>query len=359
MKPIQYLISLLLLCVSFQATAQSDTATQDDVWTVGTKVAPPFVIKNERGEFEGISIDLWKRIAEKEGIEYQFREASLSGLLDGLNNGQLDASVAALTVNAQREKEIDFTHPYYTTGLAIAAPLEEDRLMAAISGFFSWEFFAALSGLCLLLLGVGALLWVFERKKNAEMFGGSTSQGLGASFWWAAVTMTTVGYGDKAPTTLGGRIVGFVWMFAAIIIISSFTAAIATSLTVSQLSSSVKGVNDLPDVRVGTLENSASALFLSSRDIGYRKVNSLSDGIAALGNGKLDALVYDKPILQYLVNQGESDTIQILPDVIERQDYAIALPEKSAQRERLNTTLLEVIEEDSWEDTVESYLGQQ
>ena len=359
MKPIQYLISLLLLCVSFQTTAQSDTPTQDDVWTVGTKVAPPFVIKNEQGEFEGISIDLWKRIAEKEGIEYQFKEASLAGLLEGLNNGQLNASVAALTVNAQREKEIDFTHPYYTTGLAIAVPLEEDRLMAAISGFFSWEFFAALSGLCLLLLGVGALLWLFERKKNAEMFGGSASQGLGASFWWAAVTMTTVGYGDKAPTTLGGRIIGFFWMFAAIIIISSFTAAIATSLTVSQLSSSVEGVNDLPDVRVGTLENSASALFLSSRDIGYRKVNSLTDGIAALENGKLDALVYDKPILQYLVNQAESDTIQILPDVIERQDYAIALPEKSTQRERLNTTLLEVIEEDSWEDTVESYLGQQ
>ncbi|WP_414830087.1 transporter substrate-binding domain-containing protein [Alteromonas sp. H39] len=359
MKSIQHLISLLLVCLSFHTAAQSDTATTEEVWTVGTKVAPPFVIKNERGEFEGISIDLWKRIAEKEGIEYQFKETSLSGLLDGLNNGQLDASVAALTVNAQREKEIDFTHPYYTTGLAIAVPLEEDRLMAAISGFFSWEFFAALSGLCLLLLGVGALLWLFERKKNAEMFGGSASQGLGASFWWAAVTMTTVGYGDKAPTTLGGRIIGFIWMFAAIIIISSFTAAIATSLTVSQLSSSVEGVEDLPDVRVGTLENSASALFLSSRDIGYRKVASLSDGIAALESGKLDALVYDKPILQYLVNQEESETIQILPDVIERQDYAIALPEKSTQRERLNTTLLEIIEEDSWEDTVESYLGQQ
>ena len=359
MKPIQHLITLLVMCVSFHTAAQSDESSTKEVWTVGTKVAPPFVIKNDSGEFEGISIELWKRIAQREGIEYQFKETSLSGLLDGLNNGQLDASVAALTVNAQREKEIDFTHPYYTTGLAIAVPLEEDRLMAAISGFFSWEFFAALSGLCLLLLGVGALLWLFERKKNAEMFGGSASEGLGASFWWAAVTMTTVGYGDKAPATFGGRVIGFIWMFAAIIIISSFTAAIATSLTVSQLSSSVEGVEDLPDVRVGTLENSASALFLSSRDIRFRKVKNLSDGMALLENGKLDAMVYDKPILQYLVNRGDFGDIQILPDVIERQDYAVALPEKSTQRERLNTRLLEVIEEDSWEDAVENYLGQQ
>lgn len=364
MKHIQRLISLFVLCFAFQAVAaQSDSPTsppaEKPVWTVGTKVAPPFVIKNDNGEFEGISVDLWKRIAEREGINYQFKETSLSGLLEGLNSGELDASVAAMTVNAQREKDIDFTHPFYTTGLAIAVPHEQDRLMAAISGFFSWEFFAALSGLCLLLLGVGALLWLFERKRNAEMFGGSTAEGLGASFWWAAVTMTTVGYGDKAPTTFGGRVIGFIWMFAAIIIISSFTAAIATSLTVSQLSSSVEGVEDLPDVRVGTLENSASALFLSSKDISYRKVKSLSDGLTALENGKLDALVYDKPILQYLVNQDDSGAIRILPEVIERQDYAIALPEKSTQRERLNTTLLEVIEEDSWEETTETYLGQQ
>ena len=64
--------------------------------------------------------------------------------------------------------------------------------------------------------------------------------------------MTTVGYGDKAPVTVMGRLIGLIWMFAAIIIISSFTAAIAASLTVSELGSDVENPNDLPNVRVGS-----------------------------------------------------------------------------------------------------------
>ncbi|MGO2102628.1 MAG: ion channel [Psychroflexus halocasei] len=44
--------------------------------------------------------------------------------------------------------------------------------------------------------------------------------------------MTTVGYGDKSPLSLGGRIVGLIWMFMAVIILSSLTAGIASALTV-------------------------------------------------------------------------------------------------------------------------------
>ena len=189
------------------------------------------------------------------------------------------------------------------------------------------------------------------------MFGGSTQQGLGASFWWAAVTMTTVGYGDKAPVTLGGRVIGFIWMFAAIILISSFTAAIATSLTVSQLSSSVKGLEDLPNVRVATLANSASSVFLRKENIGFKRLESVEKGLSQLASGDLDAFVYDKPILQYLTKNNFDDSILILPEVIERQDYAIALPENSAQREKINTALLRVIETDEWQEILDNYLG--
>jgi CubicO group peptidase (beta-lactamase class C family) len=47
--------------------------------------------------------------------------------------------------------------------------------------------------------------------------------GIGIGIWWATVTMTTVGYGDKAPMTPGGRIVGLIWMFVGVITISGFT----------------------------------------------------------------------------------------------------------------------------------------
>lgn len=49
------------------------------------------------------------------------------------------------------------------------------------------------------------------------MYGGRPIKGLGQAVWWAAVTMTTVGYGDKAPKTLGGRVVAVAWMLASIV----------------------------------------------------------------------------------------------------------------------------------------------
>ena len=146
-------------------------------------------------------------------------------------------------------------------------------------------------------------------------------------------------------------------MFAAIILISSFTAAIATSLTVSQLSSSVKGLEDLPNVRVATLANSASSVFLRKENIGFKRLESVEKGLSQLASGDLDAFVYDKPILQYLTKNNFDDSILILPEVIERQDYAIALPENSAQREKINTALLRVIETDEWQEIVDHYLG--
>ncbi|MBT0586264.1 transporter substrate-binding domain-containing protein [Alteromonas sp. SM 2104] len=326
---------------------------------IGTKVAPPFVMKNDTGELEGISIDLWAEMAENLGIDYRFEEAELTDLVDGLQDGRYDASIAAITVTSSREAVIDFTHPYYTTGLAIATTKSERGWGSALARFFSWEFFAALSGLCLVLLAVGFVLWLFERKKNHEQFGGSPAQGLGASFWWAAVTMTTVGYGDKAPTTLGGRIVGLVWMFAAIIIISGFTAAIATSLTVSQLSSSIQGTDDLYGAKVVTLENSASAKFLSAIKVKHQSTTDLSEALTRLQDQEIDAVVYDKPILRYLVNQQFGDDILILPGEIERQDYAIGLSTNHPLRGALNEELLKVIESDTWEEIVRRYLGEE
>src|SRR5262249_23700048 len=87
---------------------------------IGTKVAPPFAMKAPDGSWHGISIDLWQRIAREAHLRFRLQETTLEGLTDGVANGALDAAVAALTVTLPRLRVVDFSVPFYSTGLGIA-----------------------------------------------------------------------------------------------------------------------------------------------------------------------------------------------------------------------------------------------
>ena len=350
------LATALLITLPGGALAQS--APERAELTVGVKIAPPFVMKDENGEFSGLSIALWRRAAERQGLDFRFVETDLDGLVTGLTDGTLDVSVAALTITAEREALLDFTHPFYTTGLAIAVPARQSSIGNALKSLLSREFTAAVGALAALLLLVGLLLWLAERRKNPAMFGGTPIEGVGSSFWWAAVTMTTVGYGDKAPVTLAGRLVALVWMFAAIIVISSFTAAIATSLTVSSLETAIHGPDDLYNAKVLSVPQSTSAEYLERRGIGFRVSEDLETALAELAQGRYDALVYDEPILQYHIRKRYGGDLRLVPEHFERQDYALALPSGSQLREPLNIALLVILEGDELNALAQRYLGE-
>ncbi|MES1923921.1 transporter substrate-binding domain-containing protein [Salinisphaera sp. T31B1] len=362
---IRWLLVLSLLLYSVAALAQTG-ADADHAGmpasevgaklTVGTKAAPPFVIDTD-GRYSGISIALWQAVAERIGVTFDYAPTTLPGLFSGLEDGQLDVSVAALTVTAPREARIDFTYPFYSTGLAIAVPAGGSRVWSTVERFFSWQFLSALGALAVVLMLVGVLVWLFERRANAEEFGGGPASGLASGFWWAAVTMTTVGYGDKSPRTLGGRVVGLVWMFAAIIIISSFTAAIATSLTVGQLSSGIRGVEDLPGARVATISGSAAADALTDRGIAYQARDELDQALEDLAARRVDAVVFDAPLLRYEVLERYAGKLDVVEGVFDRQDYAFALPQGSDLREPINRAILEYLGDDDWSALLTRYLG--
>ncbi len=254
---------ILMMTLGVSGIYAQEQPLPSSTLVVGTKDAAPFAMKTSEGTWSGISIYLWRRIAADLHLTYEFRELDLKGLLDGVSNGSLDVAVAALSLTPEREKTFDFTHPYYTTGLGIAvASKQRSPWLAVLRRFLSHSFLKVVAALALLLLVVGGIVWWFERKRNPKEFGGSAAKGVGSGFWWSAVTMTAVGYGDKVPVTLGGRIAATIWMFASVVIISSFIAAITSALTVSQLESPVQGPTDLPKVRVGAVANTTGESYL-------------------------------------------------------------------------------------------------
>lgn len=335
----------------------SEPQVPTDEKVVGIRVVPPFVIEEDDGTYSGLTIALWEHIAEQTDIDFAYSERSLQGLIEGVQNGELYASAAALTITSDREELVDFTHPFYVTGLGIAVSYQSAGFWQSITAMFSPDFFWIVLLLLLLILFWGFLVWIFERQENSEEFGGTAAEGVGSGFWWAAVTMTTVGYGDKSPRTLGGRIVGFIWMFTAIIVISFFTASIASSLTINQLDSRINGPEDLPNVRVGALAQSATLSFLEEERVRATTYASIFEGLQAVENDEIDAFVHDAPIIQYYTQIDFRNRLRILPNTFNDQYYGIILPLNSTYRNEMNQILLDYIASDDWNELVNRYLG--
>lgn len=353
------LLMVAVFCLSLTARAGEIYSGSTKMLVIGTKEAPPFSMKADDGTWSGISIDLWRQIAAELNYTFQFKQYDLRDLLQALETGAIDTAVAALTITSEREKKIDFTHSYYSTGLGIAIKsTNKNSWVGLFKSLLSYHFLKAIAGLVVLLFAVGFLVWLFERKKNPQQFGGGLGKGVLSGFWWSAVTMTTVGYGDKAPQTSGGRLIAVIWMFAAVITISTFTAAISSSLTVHRFESVIRGPEDLPRVRVGTIRETTSAHYLENRRIAYQTYENPQDGLRALSANEIDAFVYDAPLLRYLINIDYVGKLQVLPGTFQSQNYAFGLPPDSLLRESLNRVLLKKISDPGWQDTLYRYLGQ-
>jgi ABC-type amino acid transport substrate-binding protein len=238
MKKISLKKLLILTVVFVMPIFATNNGTKDaqDTIIVGTKSAPPFAMRNKQGEWEGISIELWKEIAKDLNLKYKFKEQNLTAMLNGVEEGSSNVAIAAITVTLDREKRFDFSHCYYTTGLTIATiKHNQNGWVTLIKAFFSYEMLTIITYLATLLFIVGTITWLVERKKNKENFHNDPIKGIASGIWWAAVTMTTVGYGDMTPKTLVGRLIALFWMFSSLLLVSSIIAGVTSALTMANL----------------------------------------------------------------------------------------------------------------------------
>ena len=155
--------------------------------------------------------------------------------------------------------------------------------------------------------------------------------------------------------TLGGRIVAIIWMLASIILISSFTAAITTSLTVSELSGKVRGSRDLPTVRVGSVAQSEAQNYLVKKGIAAFPFKKMWDGLQALVDAKIDAFVFDESVLKYLARTQFPAQVHVLPETFDHYFVSMSVPQGSPIREPLNRAILKILDSNEWKNLVEQY----
>lgn len=359
------IIPIACLLVLYSITAalcqplpqQSTTQLPDRELTIVTKETAPFAMRGPDGSWQGISIDLWRHLADELHLRYHFVEAAtVQDLVAATRQGEVDAAIAAITVTAARAKTSDFTQPYYQSGLGVAVASGVADWLPIVRTFLSLRFLHAILALLVIALIVGMLVWLFERRQNNH-FGGHPVHGLTSGIWWSAVAMTQAGAAQGAPSSLPGRLLAIVWMIVSIITLAVFTGGITSAITTHQLHGLVRNVDDLRSLRVGIVNGTSSADFLDQQRIAHRGFADPTTALNAVQAGRIDAFVYDRPLLSWMVREG-FPSLQVLSVTFDPQTYAIALPVNSELRLRLDVALLEAVTSDWWQQVLYRYLGQ-
>ena len=328
---------------------------------VGTKPIAPFALVQE-GKYVGFSIELWSEIAEELDLEYElYGEKTVTDLLNSVSSGNTDVAIAGITITSEREQNVDFSHSFFESGLQILVPVNSPASpVNSLLGLVFSPILLETIGVLLLMTVISAhLIWLFERDRNPEMFPKAYLKGIWEACWWSVVTVVTVGYGDKAPLGIGGRIVATIWMFTGVLLVSYFTASVSSALTVQQLETSIQGLGDLNGKRVATVEGSTAADYLTNRPtikkVEYKLVEEAFD---ALDEAQVDAVVYDSPVLKNYALQKGVDKVRVVGAVFERQSYGIALKSNSPYRESINQAILKLLENGTYDQIYQKWFGE-
>ena len=324
---------------------------------VGVVAAAPVYMKAPDNRWVGFGVEIWQAVAKDMGLAFEFKEFNtLDSMLTALLKKEIDA-IPAMAVQARFEPFIDFSQSYLKSGLSIAVPAEgtEDRWMNVVKSVFSLQILKAIALMFLMSLLIGIIVWSFEKRRNSEMFGNGNIKGIGNGIWWAMVTMTTVGYGDKSPKTLGGRIFAIVWMIFSIVFIAAFTATITTQLTLTELRGKVHGFNDLYHARVGCISGSDGCNYLANKGVAVIPFESIREGLAAVANRKIDAFVQNEKILQYFIKTEFPGQLQAVGGTFDEYFVSIALKQDSPLRKPISQVLLRFMKTDDWTQLLNRY----
>ena len=332
-------VVLCLVQLQLKAQVQLDSVvTASTVLRIGVREQPPFLMQDEQGQWSGLALALWERVSDDINSPYDLID------LDVEPTTSVDIELLAVY-----DPQIDapFSQVYFSDQIAIAQP-DSVNLLAIAKAFFSPKFWRIVLALSALLLVIGLLVYFVERKQNEEAFGGerNTAQGIGAGFWWAGVTMTTIGYGDKAPVTFVGRSIAMLWMLAAMAITASLTASIVSVMDAGQ-PKDVSLTKELNKKQVLCAQGSPTASFLRTQGIQFEEVADLSKSLEQVASGQTDLAISSRATLRYLVSENKDLKLKVQPKPHDIRLYGMILHQKD-HKKQIDQAILNVLRSPFW-----------
>jgi len=350
------LMLILLICLS---PASAFSQPKEQTLRVATRIIKPFVFEENR-TLTGFSVELWQEISSQLSAKSEFvMKPTVKELLEATRSEEVDLAIAAISITAEREIDWDFSQPMFDAGLQILSPAQGTRgglVATIIAGVFSSAVLPILGLVLLMILIPAHLVWFFERKNSTGMLTyRSYIPGIFEACWWAASTLAT--QADQMPRAALARIVAVIWMFASVVFIAYFTAAVTSSLTLQQLRGDINGPEDLPGKRVATVRGSTSMDYLRSRNIEAMEFANVEEALRAVQQGSADAVVYDAPVLLYYASHEGKGKVQVVGNIFRKESYGILFPSNSPYRKPVNEALLKIRENGTYDRLYGKWFG--
>ncbi|XP_041127511.1 glutamate receptor ionotropic, kainate 1 [Polyodon spathula] len=329
--------------------------------------------------FEGYCLDLLKELSNILGFTYEVNLVSdgkygaqndkgeWNGMVRELIDHKADLAVAPLTITYVREKMIDFSKPFLTLGISILYR----KPNGTNPGVFS--FLNPLSPdiwmyVLLACLGVSCVLFVIARFTPYEWYNPhpcnpdsdvvENNFTLLNSFWFGVGALMQQGT-ELMPKALSTRIVGGIWWFFTLIIISSYTANLAAFLTVERMDSPIDSADDLAKqtkIEYGAVRDGSTMTFFKKSKIStFEKmwafmssrqqtalVKNNDEGIQRVLTTDY-ALLMESTSLEF-VTQRNCNLTQI-GGLIDSKGYGVGTPIGSPYRDKVTIAILQLQEE--------------
>ena len=350
---------LCLLLAALTTSLAQPAFAQTHTVNVAVRVLPPFVVQQQDGHLSGFSVDLWNAIAAKQHWTTHFDvvpdvDAQLAAVADKKD----DVAVGAVSITADRDLRYDFSQPILSGGLQILTRTQKagpeatafDSLMKLL---FSPSVLVWLGIAILLTIVPAHIVWFLERGHPEGMIVEKKYfPGIFQAFFWGMGTLAT--QADSMPRHWGSRIVAVLWMFTSVVFVAFYTATLTASLTVQQFRSAINGPDDLPGKAVATVTGTTSADYLHDSGVKATAFPDIDTAVKALNDKKVDAVVYDAPVLQYVANADGTGNIGVVGPVFHAGDYGYAFTNGSTMRKAVDATLLGLRESGDY-DTISAH----
>ncbi len=320
---------------------------------VVTGYASPFV-KLPGTPVSGYSIEVWQEVARRLNVVTQWTvlpDLSDEAQLAAVAGGRADVAISALAITAEREALVDFSLPYFESGLQILVGTEEGDLMSGMLRTLGSSAMLVLMAIGAgLMLALGHVLWLVERGHNPA-FQRGYFRSIYEGVWGTWLIIATGEHGDRyTPRAMKRLTIGALWLFG-VLFTAQLTAMVTSELTVQQLRSNIRGPGDLPGRSIATAPGSVAAAWLTAQGLHFAPLTDTETAYAMLTRGELDAVVYNAPQLRYwLANRGPSHAT-LVGQVFRPQGLGIAVATHSPLRERINMALL-TMQEDGTADEI-------